>query len=120
VGCEPGEDVGFAIRFEDHTGPQTVIKYLTDGILLRECLGDRKLSDYAMVMLDEAHERSLHTDILFALMKEVVQARDDFRLLVCSATLDTSKFAEYFFNAPTIDVPGRTFPVEIQHHESQR
>ncbi len=120
VGCDAGKEVGYAIRFEDVTSPDTVIKYLTDGILLRECLSDRKLSTYGVVMLDEAHERSLSTDVLFALMKEVVQSRDDFRLLVCSATLDTTKFCEYFFNAPSIDVPGRTFPVEIEHVECQR
>jgi ATP-dependent RNA helicase DHX8/PRP22 len=120
VGCDPGKEVGYAIRFEDVTSPDTVVKYLTDGILLRECLSDRKLSTYGIVMLDEAHERSLSTDVLFALMKEVVESRDDFRLLVCSATLDTTKFCEYFFNAPCIDVPGRTFPVEVEHIECQR
>ncbi|KAJ1490877.1 P-loop containing nucleoside triphosphate hydrolase protein, partial [Baffinella frigidus] len=121
VGCECGDEIGYAIRFEDITSDKTRVKYLTDGILLRELLTDRLLSDYSVVMLDEAHERSLHTDILFALMKEVVTARpDDFRLLVTSATLDVSKFSHYFFDAPTIDVPGRCFPVEIQHVDSNR
>jgi len=112
--------VGYAIRFEDVTSPLTAIKYLTDGIMLRECLGDRFMKDYSVVMLDEAHERSLHTDVLFALMKEVCKNRPEFRLLVCSATLNTTKFSDYFFNCPMIDIPGRTFPVEIQHIDCQR
>jgi ATP-dependent RNA helicase DHX8/PRP22 len=115
-----GAEVGYAIRFEDITSPKTAIKFLTDGILLREILSDRLLSNYAFIMLDEAHERSLHTDILFALMKEVVLKRPDFRLMVCSATLDTSKFSDYFFNAPKLDIPGRTFPVEMQYMECNR
>ena len=120
VGVKAGDEVGYAIRFEDITGPNTAIKFLTDGILLRELLSDRLLSTYGFVMLDEAHERSLHTDILFALIKQVLVHRPEFRLMVCSATLDTSKFSEYFFNAPMLDVPGRAFPVEIQYMECNR
>jgi HrpA-like RNA helicase len=120
VGVEAGQEVGYAIRFEDISGDNTAVKFLTDGILLRELLSDRLLSSYAFIMLDEAHERSLHTDILFALIKEVVANRPEFRLMVCSATLDTSKFAEYFNNAPMLDIPGRTFPVEIQYVECNR
>ncbi len=120
VGVEAGQEVGYAIRFEDISGDTTAVKFLTDGILLRELLSDRLLSSYAFIMLDEAHERSLHTDILFALIKEVVANRPEFRLMVCSATLDTSKFSEYFNNAPMLDIPGRTFPVEIQYVECNR
>lgn len=83
--------VGYSIRFEDCTSPQTDIKYMTDGMLLRECLLDDKLSHYSVVILDEAHERTIHTDVLFGLLKEVVRLRKDFKLIVTSATLDADK-----------------------------
>lgn len=110
-GCRLGEEVGYSIRFEDCTSPQTVIKYMTDGMLLRECLLDDNLSAYSVVILDEAHERTIHTDVLFGLMKEVLQKRDDFRLIVTSATLDCEKFSSYFFNAAICNIPGRTYQV---------
>ena len=69
VGCRLGEEVGYAIRFEDCTGPETVIKYMTDGMLLRECLLDETMSAYSVIVLDEAHERTIHTDVLFGLLK---------------------------------------------------
>lgn len=69
VGCRLGEEVGYAIRFEDCTGPETVIKYMTDGMLLRECLLDEGMSNYSIIILDEAHERTIHTDVLFGLLK---------------------------------------------------
>ena len=69
VGCRLGEEVGYAIRFEDCTGPETVIKYMTDGMLLRECLLDETMSAYSVIILDEAHERTIHTDVLFGLLK---------------------------------------------------
>jgi ATP-dependent RNA helicase DHX8/PRP22 len=69
VGCRLGEEVGYAIRFEDCTGPETVIKYMTDGMLLRECLLDDSMSAYSVIILDEAHERTIHTDVLFGLLK---------------------------------------------------
>ncbi|BFG17684.1 hypothetical protein CerSpe_039580 [Prunus speciosa] len=93
-GCRLGEEVGYAIRFEDCTGPDTVIKYMTDGILLREILIDENLSQYSVVMLDEAHERTIHTDVLFGLLKKLVKRRPDLRLIVTSATLDSEKFSE--------------------------
>ena len=77
-------------------------------MLLRECLLDDRLSQYSVVILDEAHERTVNTDVLFGLMKEVVQRRDDFRLVVTSATLDVERFSAYFFNAAICSVPGRT------------
>lgn len=77
-------------------------------MLLRECLLDENLSQYAVVILDEAHERTIHTDVLFGLMKDVVKRRDDFRLVVTSATLDVEKFSGYFFNAAICSIPGRT------------
>ncbi|KAH0981111.1 hypothetical protein GBA52_008288 [Prunus armeniaca] len=112
-GCRLGEEVGYAIRFEDCTGPDTVIKYMTDGMLLREILIDENLSQYSVVMLDEAHERTIHTDVLFGLLKKLVKRRPDLRLIVTSATLDAEKFSGYFFNCNIFTIPGRTFPVEI-------
>ncbi|XP_078431445.1 ATP-dependent RNA helicase [Wolffia australiana] len=112
-GCRLGEEVGYAIRFEDCTGPETVIKYMTDGMLLREILVDDTLSQYSVVMLDEAHERTIHTDVLFGLLKQLVKRRPDLRLIVTSATLDAEKFSGYFFNCSIFTIPGRTFPVEI-------
>ncbi|KAI5084900.1 hypothetical protein GOP47_0001069 [Adiantum capillus-veneris] len=112
-GCRLGEEVGYAIRFEDCTGPETVIKYMTDGMLLREVLVDSQLSAYSVIMLDEAHERTIHTDVLFGLLKDLVRRRKDLRLIVTSATLDAEKFSGYFFDCNIFTIPGRTFPVEI-------
>lgn len=110
---ELGEEVGYTIRFEDVTGPKTVLKYMTDGMLLREAMADPMLERYAAVILDEAHERTLSTDILFGLIKEVATQRPDLKLVVMSATLDAGKFQAYFDSAPLMKVPGRLHPVEI-------
>ncbi|KAK2175147.1 hypothetical protein NP493_748g02040 [Ridgeia piscesae] len=112
-GCRLGQEVGYTIRFEDCTSPETVIKYMTDGMMLRECLVDSDLSQYAVIMLDEAHERTIHTDVLFGLLKTAVKKRPDMKLVVTSATLDAVKFSQYFFEAPIFTIPGRTYPVEI-------
>lgn len=107
-----GEEVGYSIRFEDVFSSKTVVKYMTDGMLLREAILDPLLKNYSIVILDEAHERTIATDILFGLMKEILPKRKDLKLVVMSATMDTQKFQDYF-NAPILDVPGRMFPVEI-------
>ncbi|GKD36816.1 probable pre-mRNA-splicing factor ATP-dependent RNA helicase DEAH5 [Tanacetum coccineum] len=112
-GCRLGEEVGYLIHFEDCTGPETVIKYMTDGMLLREILADENLSQYSCIMLDEAHERTMSTDVLFGLLKGVLKRRPDLRLIVTSATLDAEKFSAYFFSCNIFTIPGRTFPVEI-------
>lgn len=112
-GCRLGQEVGYTIRFEDCTSSETVIKYMTDGMLLRECLIDPDMSGYACIMLDEAHERTIHTDVLFGLLKQAVAKRPELKLIVTSATLDAVKFSEYFNQAPIFTIPGRTFPVEI-------
>lgn len=112
-GCRLGQEVGYTIRFEDCTSPETVIKYMTDGMLLRECLVDPDLKLYSVIMLDEAHERTIHTDVLFGLLKQAVKKRPELKLIVTSATLDAVKFSQYFFEAPIFTIPGRTFPVEI-------
>lgn len=112
-GCRLGQEVGYTIRFEDCTSPETKIKYMTEGMLLRECLLDPDLTQYSVIMLDEAHERTVHTDVLFGLMKKTIQKRKDLKLIVTSATLDAVKFSTYFFESPIFTIPGRTFPVEI-------
>ncbi|XP_030388583.1 ATP-dependent RNA helicase DHX8 [Scaptodrosophila lebanonensis] len=112
-GCRLGQEVGYTIRFEDCTSPETVIKYMTDGMLLRECLMESDLKTYSVIMLDEAHERTIHTDVLFGLLKTAVQKRPELKLIVTSATLDAVKFSQYFFEAPIFTIPGRTFPVEV-------
>lgn len=108
-----GKEVGYTIRFEDATTKgATILKYMTDGMLLREAMNDPTLSRYSCVILDEAHERTLATDILMGILKEVTAKRAELKLIVMSATLEAQKFQSYFHNAPLLRVPGRTFPVE--------
>jgi pre-mRNA-splicing factor ATP-dependent RNA helicase DHX38/PRP16 len=104
--------VGYSIRFEDVTNEKTKIKFMTDGVLLREALNDPELEKYSVIIMDEAHERSINTDILFGVMKRVASERSDFKLIVTSATMDSEKFSNYFKGAPVYTIPGRTFPVE--------
>jgi len=111
-----GSEVGYTIRFEDYTTEsKTFLKYLTDGMLLREAMIDPTLSKYAAILLDEAHERTLSTDILMGLLKEILPKRPDLKIVVMSATLDAGKFQKYFAPAPLISIPGRTFPVSIMY-----
>jgi len=108
-----GQQVGYLIRFEDMTSAQTAVKYMTDGMLLRECMTDSTMAAYSVIVLDEAHERTLSTDVLFGLLKGVLLRRPDLKVLVMSATLDEKKFQTYFNNAPLMSVSGRMFPVEV-------
>ncbi|KAJ3671464.1 hypothetical protein LUZ60_007543 [Juncus effusus] len=113
LGVVLGEEVGYAIRFEDRTSEKTRIKYLTDGCLLRESLSNPELDQYSVIILDEAHERSLNTDILLGLMKRLVKRRaSDLRVLITSATLDGLKVSEFFSGCPVLNVPGTLFTVE--------
>ena len=115
VGCKLGEEVGYTYRFEDCTSPKTKIKYMTDGMLQREILVDPNLQKYAVIMLDEAHERTIATDVLFGLLKKTLKRRPDLKVIVTSATLDADKFSEYFNKCPIFTIPGRTFPVEVMY-----
>ncbi|EXX76145.1 Pre-mRNA-splicing factor ATP-dependent RNA helicase PRP16 [Rhizophagus irregularis] len=111
--CKLGTTVGYAIRFEDCTSESTVIKYMTDGVMLRESLKEPDLDHYSAIIMDEAHERSLQTDVLMGLLRQVLSRRRDIKLIVTSATMNAEKFSLFFGNCPTFTIPGRTFPVEI-------
>ncbi|KAK1228475.1 DEAH-box ATP-dependent RNA helicase prp43 [Marasmius sp. AFHP31] len=116
---ELGRHVGYSIRFEDMTeAGTTFLKYMTDGMLLREAMNDPNLERYSTIILDEAHERTLATDILMGLLKEIARRRSDLKIIIMSATLDAVKFQKYFglrrdTSAPLFKVPGRTHPVEV-------
>ena len=117
---ELGREVGYTIRFEDVTDKHaTVLKFVTDGMLLREAMHDPLLSRYSAIVLDECHERTLATDVIMGLLMEVLPKRTkaseygELKVVVMSATLDAKKFQDYFQNAPLLKVPGRTFPVEV-------
>nr|XP_031363568.1 pre-mRNA-splicing factor ATP-dependent RNA helicase DHX16 [Lonchura striata domestica] len=107
--------VGYSIRFEDCTSERTVLKYMTDGMLLREFLTEPDLASYSVIMVDEAHERTLHTDVLFGLIKDIARFRPQLKVLVASATLDTERFSAFFDHAPVFRIPGRRFPVDIYY-----
>ncbi|EDO19552.1 hypothetical protein Kpol_1018p85 [Vanderwaltozyma polyspora DSM 70294] len=112
IGVEVGKEVGYSIRFEDVTSECTKLKFLTDGILLRESLVDSELDRYSCIIMDEAHERSLNTDILLGIFKALLVRRRDLKLIITSATLSASKFSQFFRGAPHFKIPGRTFPVQ--------
>ena len=119
--CQVGGEVGYTIRFDDQSDPErTKLKFMTDGILVKECLADSQLMKYDVVVLDEAHERSVHTDILFALMKSVCSRRKNLRVVVTSATLNAEKFSAFFNECPIIKVPGRVYPVDIYHSKHRQ
>lgn len=110
-----GNQVGYSIRFEDCTSDKTIIKYMTDGMLLREFLLEPDLGRYSVIILDEAHERTLHTEILFGLVKDIARFRPELKVLISSATLDAERFSAYFDNAPIFHIPGRRYPVDIYY-----
>ncbi|KAL8852733.1 MAG: hypothetical protein Q9221_002363 [Calogaya cf. arnoldii] len=118
MGVKVGNEVGYSIRFEDATSDKTILKYMTDGMLLREFLTEPDLGAYSALMIDEAHERTLHTDILFGLVKDIARFRPELKLLISSATMDAQKFAKYFDDAPIFNIPGRRYPVDI-HYTAQ-
>ncbi|KAJ9141875.1 p-loop containing nucleoside triphosphate hydrolase protein [Pleurostoma richardsiae] len=131
-GCELGKEVGYSIRFEDVSSAATRIKFLTDGLLIREALVDPLLSRYSIIMVDEAHERSISTDILLGLLKKILKRRPELRIVVSSATLQAEDFLNFFSNSseeapPAQDGPGigtiislegRTYPIDLLYLES--
>jgi len=115
LGVNLGDEVGYVIRFEDCTSSKTRIQFVTDGTMLRQCLDHPNLEPYSVVVLDEAHERGLQTDILFGILNRAMAARPELKVIITSATLDVDKFSRYFSLCPTYHVPGRCYPVDIQY-----
>ncbi len=115
-----GRSVGYKIRFQDRTSPDGYIKIMTDGMLLAETQGDRGLTGYDTIIIDEAHERSLNIDFLLGILRKLVEARPDLKLIITSATLDTEKFSRAFRNAPIIEVSGRLYPVEVEYRAPEK
>jgi ATP-dependent helicase HrpA len=117
LGTPVGGAVGYAMRFADTVAEDTLVKVMTDGLLLAEIQGDRRLSAYDTIIVDEAHERSLNIDFLLGYLKQLCVDRPDLKVIVTSATIDTARFAEHFDDAPIVEVSGRTYPVEIRYRE---
>lgn len=118
MNVELGQEVGYSIRFEDCTSEKTIVKYMTDGMLLREFMTEPDLASYSVMIIDEAHERTLHTDVLLALIKDVARFREDIKIIISSATVDAEKFSAYFDDAPIYNIPGRRYPVTYYHTTS--
>ena len=110
--CPLGGEIGYQVRFDNKTSETTVIKFMTDGILLTEMLHDHALWQYEAIMVDEAHERSLNIDFIFGYLKNLLPRRPDLKILISSATLDADRFSAFFHDAPVISVQGRTYPIE--------
>jgi len=114
-----GDIVGYTIRFEEFINEKTTkIKYMTEGILLRESLTDNELNTYSVIIMDEAHERSLCTDVLFGILKKIIAKRRDLKLIITSATMNSRKFSSFFGGAPIYQIPGRTFQVTYHYAKS--
>lgn len=113
LGVELGSIVGFQVRFSDSTSKKTLIKLMTDGILLAEIQHDRYLLKYEVLIIDEAHERSLNIDFLLGYLQQLLRLRPDLKIIITSATIDVDKFSKHFNNAPIISISGRTFPVDV-------
>jgi ATP-dependent helicase HrpA len=119
LGTELGGTVGYAVRFHDRVGPSTRVKVVTDGLLLAELQRDKDLRGYDTIIVDEAHERSLNIDFLLGYLRRLIDRRDDLRVIITSATIDTDRFSKHFAEAPIIEVSGRTYPVEIRYQEPE-
>lgn len=120
LNVELGQEVGYQVRFQDKTTKATQIKFMTDGILLAETQGDIELKQYSVLIIDEAHERSLNIDFLLGYLKNLLSRRKDLKVVISSATLDAGGFSEFFDGAPIVHVEGRTFPVEVNYLPQQK
>ena len=115
VGQKLGEAIGFKIRFNEQGSQDSIVRLMTDGILLAELTNDRFLSKYDTIIIDEAHERSLNIDFIMGYLKQLLPKRPDLKVIVTSATLDVNRFSQYFNDAPIFEVEGRSFPVEVRY-----
>ncbi|RUO31699.1 ATP-dependent RNA helicase HrpA [Aliidiomarina sedimenti] len=115
LGQSIGGHVGYKVRFQDTSSDQVSVKLMTDGILLAELQRDRFLSNYEVIIIDEAHERSLNIDFLLGVLHQLLAKRPDLKVIITSATIETDRFSRHFNNAPVISVSGRTFPVETRY-----
>ena len=115
TGTELGSVIGWSVRFTDRTSDQTLVKVMTDGILLAEIQRDRTLSRYDTLIIDEAHERSLNVDFILGYLKQLLPRRRDLKVIITSATIDPGRFSRHFDDAPVIEVSGRTYPVEVRY-----
>lgn len=115
LGVELGDAIGYQVRFTDHSSERTLVKVMTDGVLLAEIQNDRLLERYDTIVIDEAHERSLTIDFLLGYLKEILPRRPDLKVVVTSATIDTARFSAHFGDAPVVEVSGRTYPVEVRY-----
>ncbi|NOQ70107.1 MAG: ATP-dependent RNA helicase HrpA [Gammaproteobacteria bacterium] len=119
LNTELGNEVGFKVRFSDKSNDKSYIKLMTDGILLAECNHDPFLNQYDVIIIDEAHERSLNIDFLLGYLKRLIKKRKDLKIIITSATIDPDRFSKHFNNAPVINVTGRTYPVEVRYRPYQ-
>ena len=119
VGCELGEAVGYSVRFSDRSNPHSLLRVMTDGLLLTEIRRDRYLNAYDAIIVDEAHERSLNIDFLLGYLRRLLTKRQDLKVIVTSATIDVQRFADYFAGAPVIEVGGRSFPVATRYMDGE-
>src|SRR5580692_12810949 len=118
LGSPLGETVGYKVRFTDVSAGDTLIKVMTDGILLTELARDRQLKRYDTLIIDEAHERSLNIDFILGCLRQLLPARPDLKVIITSATIDPQRFSAAFGNAPIVEVSGRTYPVEVRYRPS--
>jgi ATP-dependent helicase HrpA len=115
LGTEVGAAVGYQVRFTDHSSDSTLVKLMTDGILLTEMQRDRRLLRYDTLIIDEAHERSLNIDFILGYLRQLLPTRPDLKVIITSATIDPERFSQHFSDAPVIEVSGRTYPVEVRY-----
>ncbi len=115
LSCQLGDQIGYAVRFTDRVGERTLVKLMTDGILLAEIQRDRDLLGYDTLIIDEAHERSLNIDFILGYLKQLLPRRPDLKVVITSATIDSDRFSRHFGDAPVIEVTGRTYPVEVRY-----